>query len=70
MEKTDDLTLDEMVEVLKAIIRDGKNGAARIAAIKELRAIQSDKQPAATGFEDLDGPTAPAARVGVRLKAV
>jgi len=61
--KTDDMTQDEMVEVLKAIIRDGKNGAARIAAIKELRAIQGEKRPPATGFEALDGPA-------VRLKAV
>jgi hypothetical protein len=28
-----------MLEILKAIARDGGNAAARIAAIKELRAI-------------------------------
>jgi hypothetical protein len=56
LEATPDMTQEEMVEVLKGIIRDGKNGAARIAAIKELRAIQgADKKPVG-GFADLDGP--------------
>jgi hypothetical protein len=62
-ERTDDMTEAEMVEVLKAIIRDGKNGAARIAAIKELRAIQGDRKPAVTGFDALDTS-------GPRLKVV
>lgn len=69
-ESTPEMTQAEMVEILKGIIRDGKNGAARIAAIKELRVIQGDAKPAATGFEALDGPTAQAARAGVKLKAV
>jgi hypothetical protein len=66
VDKTPEMTQDEMVEVLKAIIRDGKNGAARIAAIKELRAIQGQAKPAASGFEALDGGSAPSRR----LKAV
>ena len=44
-ETTPDLTQEEMLEILKAIARDGGNAAARIAAIKELRAIQSGKDP-------------------------
>jgi hypothetical protein len=63
MPKTPDMTQDEMVEILKGIIRDGTNAAARIAAIKELRAIQGGKRAPATGFEALDGPKQ-------RLKAV
>ena len=45
MDTTPDLTQEEMVEILKAIARDGSNAAARIAAIKELRAIQRGEQP-------------------------
>lgn len=66
MDKTPDMTQDEMVEVLKAIIRDGKNGAARIAAIKELRAIQGGEKKQTSGFEALDGESVPSRR----LKAV
>jgi hypothetical protein len=50
------MTQEEMAEVLKAIIRDGKNGAARIAAIKELRMIQASEKAPVTGFDELDGP--------------
>jgi hypothetical protein len=46
MEKTPELTEVEMLEILKAIARDGGNAAARIAAIKELRAMQSGAAPA------------------------
>ena len=66
MESTPDMTTDEMVEVLKAIVRDGKNGAARIAAIKELRAIRGEGKPVADAFEALD-ELAP--RRGLRTKA-
>lgn len=41
MDKSPDLSLDEMAEILKAIARDGGNAAARIAAIKELRSMQA-----------------------------
>ena len=54
METTPDLTEVEMVEILKTIARDGRNGAARIAAIKELRAIAGGEKPAADGFAALD----------------
>jgi hypothetical protein len=46
MGTTPELTEVEMVEILKAIARDGRNGAARIAAIKELRAMAGGQQPA------------------------
>jgi hypothetical protein len=46
VETTDELTETEMVEILKAIARDGGNAAARIAAIKELRAMARGEQPA------------------------
>jgi hypothetical protein len=45
MDLTPDLSEVEMVEILKAIARDGGNAAARIAAIKELRAIKGGKRP-------------------------
>jgi hypothetical protein len=64
MDKTPELTTDEMVEILKSIARDGGNAAARIAAIKELRAIQSDGKPVADAFAALDAGAKP------RLKAV
>jgi hypothetical protein len=46
MDQTPELTEVEMLEILKAIARDGRNGAARIAAIRELRALQSGEAPA------------------------
>jgi hypothetical protein len=46
MEPTPDLTEVEMVEILKAIAREGGNAAARIAAIKELRAMLRGEPPA------------------------
>jgi hypothetical protein len=52
-EKTDDLTDLEMVEILKAIARDGGNAAARIAAIKELRAINLGEKPVEDTVRDL-----------------
>lgn len=53
METTPELTRDEMVEILKQIARDGSNQAARIAAIKELRAIH-DGKPVTNAFSALD----------------
>lgn len=49
-------TLDEqeMIDILETIARDGKNGAARIAAIKALREMRDDGKESA--FADLDGP--------------
>jgi hypothetical protein len=43
--RTFELTELEMVEILKAIAREGGNAAARIAAIKELRAMASGQAP-------------------------
>jgi hypothetical protein len=45
MDTTPELTEVEMVEILKAIAREGGNAAARIAAIKELRAMASGQAP-------------------------
>jgi hypothetical protein len=45
MTQTPDLTETEMLEILKAIARDGGNAAARIAAIKELRAMARGEAP-------------------------
>lgn len=59
MDRTPDLTHDEMVEILKAIARDGSNAAARIAAIKELRAINSGEKPdenVVQGLYDVSNP--------------
>lgn len=55
-QSTPDLTQDEMVEILKGIARDGGNAAARIAAIKELRAIRGEGKPVGDAFAVLDGP--------------
>ena len=53
METTPDLTQEEMLEILKGIAREGGNAAARIAAIKELRAIQRGEQPVEETVRDL-----------------
>jgi hypothetical protein len=53
MDTTPDLTEQEMVEILKAIAREGGNAAARIAAIKELRAIDQGEKPAQDTVRDL-----------------
>jgi len=45
IETTADLTETEMREILKTIARDGGNAAARIAAIKELRAMARGELP-------------------------
>lgn len=45
MEPTPELTESEMVEILKEIARDGRNGAARIAAIRELKAWRAGEKP-------------------------
>lgn len=50
---TPELTEVEMVEILKAIARDGGNAAARIAAIKELRAMASGEKPAVDSIAKL-----------------
>jgi hypothetical protein len=47
------MSLDEMKEILKTIAREGSNAAARIAAVKELRAIQAGEKPSGA-FADLD----------------
>lgn len=47
------LTRDEMIEILEEIARTSKNQAARIAAIKQLEAMQGDGEPE-TGFDQLD----------------
>jgi hypothetical protein len=41
---TPDLTETEMLEILKDIARSASNQAARIAAIKELRAMKRGEQ--------------------------
>jgi hypothetical protein len=46
MDTTPELTETEMLEILKAIAREGGNAAARIAAIKELRAMARGEAPA------------------------
>jgi hypothetical protein len=51
--QTPELTETEMVEILKAIARDGSNAAARIAAIKELRTIGRGEKPSEDGFAKL-----------------
>lgn len=53
VEKTPDLTDVEMLEILKTIARDGRNGAARIAAIRELRAVQAGGKVDEDGFAKL-----------------
>jgi len=45
IDTTPELTEAEMLEILKAIARDGGNAAARIAAIKELRAMARGELP-------------------------
>lgn len=67
---TPELTETEMVEILKGIARDGRNAAARIAAIKELRAIRELGKPVEDAFAALDRPSSAQARAGVKLKAV
>lgn len=42
-----------MVTILEEIARDGRNAAARIAAIKALREIGAGEKPVG-GFEELD----------------
>jgi len=42
MAAADDLSKDEMREILTEIARSATNAAARIAAIKELRALDAD----------------------------
>lgn len=53
VEKTPEMTDDEMLEILKAIARDGGNAAARIAAIKELRSIGRGEKTTEEGFQGL-----------------
>lgn len=50
---TPELTEVEMIEILKEIARDSQNAAARIAAVKELRAIAQGKKPIREGVADL-----------------
>jgi hypothetical protein len=44
----------EMIDILEDIARNGGNAAARIAAIKVLREMDSGEKPPAAGFEALD----------------
>lgn len=46
VERTPDLTDEEMLEILKDIARHASNQAARIAAVKELRAWRRGEKPA------------------------
>lgn len=39
------LSEQEMIDILEEIARDGRNGAARIAAIKTLREIRGGEKP-------------------------
>jgi hypothetical protein len=58
-DRTPKLTDDEMLEILKEIARTSSNAAARIAAVKELRAIGRDEKPVKDGFAglyDVDNP--------------
>lgn len=65
METTPELTETEMLEILKAIARDGRNGAARIAAIRELRAMQAGERPSSDTVAQLYEVGKP----GLRTKA-
>jgi hypothetical protein len=67
MDKTPDLTEVEMVEILKLIAREGGNAAARIAAIKELRAIARGEKPADQTIQGLYEVSNPGR---IRVKAV
>lgn len=52
---SDEITKEEIREVLTGIIREPGNAAARIAAIKELRALDGDDSPGdgdVTGMEE------------------
>jgi hypothetical protein len=53
MDSTPELTETEMLEILKDIARNASNQAARIAAVKELRAIGRDEKPVRDGFAGL-----------------
>lgn len=59
MSEPNDLTADEMREILTDIARTATNAAARIAAIKELRALDG-----ADDDSNDDAPTAPDERAG------
>lgn len=48
------LTEQEMIEILEEIARSGQNGAARIAAIRQLRAMDGEVDAPVEGFEALD----------------
>lgn len=48
------LTRAEAVEILEEIARNGSNQAARIAAIKQLEAMNDGEQASAEGFAALD----------------
>jgi hypothetical protein len=47
------LTRDEMIAILEEIARNASNQAARIAAIKQLEAMNRNEGEK-TGFDDLD----------------
>lgn len=48
------MTEQEMLDILEDIARNSSNAAARIAAIKELRAIGAGQKPVLEGFAALD----------------
>lgn len=47
------LSEQEMINILEDIARNGRNAAARIAAIKTLREIDAKDAPVAEGFAKL-----------------
>ena len=47
------LSDQEMVDILEDIARNGRNAAARIAAIKTLREIDAGVSPTSEAFEGL-----------------
>ena len=67
-DNTRPLEEDEMIEILTAMARNESNGAARIAAIKELRSLRSSK-PTKSGFAALDGETENVTSIEDRRKA-
>lgn len=48
------LTEQEMVDILEDIARNGRNAAAKIAAIKTLREMGNGNDQPAAGFDALD----------------
>ena len=47
------LDRDEAISILEEIARNGQNGAARIAALKELHVMRAEEQHPPVGFEGI-----------------